>query len=76
MENKEREIIAAVDTFYKRTIAALSKYDELNKEQKEAEKKKLYDLYRSIKQQIDANVMFRENLVEKFVAKLKELYKD
>lgn len=74
MQERLNQLYLACEDFYRHTQAAIEKKDDLVKQSKEAESKKLYGEFRVIVQQIQANQKYQENLKDVLYEKLKEIF--
>lgn len=74
MQNRLNQMYLACEDFYRHTTDAIEKKEELVKQSKDAEKKKLYGEFRKIVQQIQANQKYQENLKDVLYERLKELF--
>lgn len=71
MQNKITEIC---EDYYRLTSAALEKKSSLETELKIAEKKRMYESFRKIAQQLKANEEYRTKLSETLYEKLEEIF--
>lgn len=72
----ETETFRIVKSFYLDYTRADEKYKELCKEEAEAEKKEDSRLYRSILASKQANISYKNNMIEKFINEIDKIFSE
>lgn len=72
----ETETFRIVKSFYLDYTRADEKYKELCKEEADAEKKEDFRLYRSILASKQANISYKNNMIEKFINEIDKIFSE